>query len=97
MIARIRFRNSLYKMILLRNIIENKMHKEKMALLFGFEQFIINTEDYLLDQQIQEDNNQNKIKIIESSQLEDVKNEIWTKIENENKNSEDDQNVKEDE
>jgi hypothetical protein len=49
MIARIRFRNSLYKMILLRNIIENKMHKEKMALLFGFEQFIINTEDYLLD------------------------------------------------
>lgn len=52
MISRIRFRNSLYKMILLRNIIENKMHKEKMALLFGFEQFIINTEDYLLDQHL---------------------------------------------
>jgi len=45
MIARIRFRNSLYKLIIFRNIVETKMHKEKMAMLFGFEQLIINTEE----------------------------------------------------
>jgi hypothetical protein len=37
MIARIRFRNNLYKLILLRNIIENKIYREKMDLLYGFE------------------------------------------------------------
>jgi len=37
MINRIRFRNSLYKLIVFRNVVENKMHKEKMALLFAFE------------------------------------------------------------
>lgn len=31
MINRIRFRTALYKLIIFRNIIENKMHKEKMA------------------------------------------------------------------
>lgn len=45
MIARIRFRNSLYKLIIFRNIVETKVHKEKMSLLFGFEQLIINTEE----------------------------------------------------
>jgi hypothetical protein len=45
MIARIRFRTALYKLIIFRNIIENKMHKEKMAKLFAFEQLIINTEE----------------------------------------------------
>jgi hypothetical protein len=45
MIARIRFRNALYKLIIFRNIIENKIHKEKMAMLFAFEQLIINTEE----------------------------------------------------
>jgi hypothetical protein len=44
MISRIKFRNNLYKLILFRNIIENKIHKEKLQLLYGFEQFIINTE-----------------------------------------------------
>ena len=46
MIARNNFRVSLYKLILLKNIVETKMHKEKMQMLFAFEQFIINTEDY---------------------------------------------------
>lgn len=45
MIARIRFRTALYKLIIFRNIIENKMHKEKMAKLYAFEQLIINTEE----------------------------------------------------
>ena len=45
MISRIRFRTALYKLIIFRNIIENKMHKEKMAQLFAFEQLIINTEE----------------------------------------------------
>jgi hypothetical protein len=37
MIARIRFRTNLYKLIIFRNIIDNKIHKEKMAKLFAFE------------------------------------------------------------
>ncbi len=45
MIARKNFRISLYKMMLLKNIIENKVHKEKMQMLYAFEQMIINTED----------------------------------------------------
>ena len=45
MLDKIRFRTCLYKLILLRNIIENKVHKEKMCLLFSFEQLIINTEE----------------------------------------------------
>lgn len=45
MIARIRFRHSLYKLIIFRNLVETKMHKEKMAMLYGFEQLIINTEE----------------------------------------------------
>lgn len=45
MLARKAFRISLYKMILLKNVVENKMHKEKMAMLYAFEQMIINTED----------------------------------------------------
>lgn len=45
MLARKRFRLSLYKLMLLKNIIENKVHKEKMQMLYAFEQMIINTED----------------------------------------------------
>lgn len=45
MISRKYFRISLYKMMLLKNIIENKVHKEKMQMLYAFEQLIINTED----------------------------------------------------
>ena len=45
MINRINFKNSLYKLILLKNIIETKVYKEKMAVLFAFEQMIINTEE----------------------------------------------------
>jgi len=45
MIARNNFRVSLYKLILLKNIVETKVHKEKMQVLFAFEQLIINTED----------------------------------------------------
>ncbi len=36
---------ALYKLILLKNIIDNKVHKEKMSMLYAFEQIIINTED----------------------------------------------------
>ena len=45
MISRNNFRVSLYKLILLKNIIDTKIHKEKMQMLFAFEQLIINTED----------------------------------------------------
>ncbi len=45
MLARKRFRLSLYKLMLLKNIVENKVHKEKMQMLYAFEQMIINTED----------------------------------------------------
>ena len=45
MIARKAFRISLYKMMLFKNIVENKVHKEKMSMLYAFEQLIINTED----------------------------------------------------
>lgn len=45
MLSRKRFRLSLYKLMLLKNLIENKVHKEKMQMLYAFEQMIINTED----------------------------------------------------
>jgi hypothetical protein len=45
MLNRIHFRNSLYKLILLQNIVENKVYKEKMTMLYSFEQMIINTEE----------------------------------------------------
>jgi hypothetical protein len=45
MIARNNFRVNLYKLILLKNILDTKLHKEKMQMLFAFEQLIINTED----------------------------------------------------
>lgn len=45
MLARKKFRLSLYKLMLLKNLLENKIHKEKMQMLFAFEQMIINTED----------------------------------------------------
>lgn len=37
MIARNNFRLSLYKLILLKNILDTKLHKEKMQMLFAFE------------------------------------------------------------
>jgi len=37
-------------MIMLRNIIINKLHNEKMAMLFAFEQLIINTEDAIIEE-----------------------------------------------
>ena len=46
MIARNNFRVALYKLILLKNIVETKMHKERMQLLYSFEQLIINTEEF---------------------------------------------------
>ena len=45
MLNRIRFRTCLYKLILFRNIVQNKVHKENMSCLFAFEQLIINTEE----------------------------------------------------
>ena len=46
MLARNNFRVALYKLILLKNIVETKMHKERMQMLYAFEQLIINTEDF---------------------------------------------------
>ena len=37
MIARNNFRVALYKLILLKNIVETKMHKERMQMLYAFE------------------------------------------------------------
>jgi hypothetical protein len=37
MLARKHFRISLYKLMLLKNIVENKVHKEKMQMLYAFE------------------------------------------------------------
>ena len=50
---KLRFRQSLYKLILFKNIVETKIHKEKMQLLFAFEQMIINTEDQDTQEQIE--------------------------------------------
>ena len=44
MINRLRFKKCLYRMILLRNLIEIKLHKEKMTKLFAFESFVYNLE-----------------------------------------------------
>ena len=45
MVARNNFRVALYKLILIKNIVETKMHKERMQCLYAFEQLIINTEE----------------------------------------------------
>ena len=44
MIARNNFRVALYKLILLKNILDTKVHKVKVKLLDAFEKLIINTE-----------------------------------------------------
>jgi hypothetical protein len=44
MISRKNFRVNLYKLILTKNIVENKVHRERMSMLYAFEQMIINTE-----------------------------------------------------
>ena len=44
MIARNNFKVALYKMIILKNILETKLHKEKVRKLDAFEKLIINTE-----------------------------------------------------
>ena len=51
MLSRLRFRNCLYKLIIFKNIVENKVHKEKMSMLFAFEQLIINTEEQLEEEE----------------------------------------------
>ena len=53
MLARNNFRVALYKLILIKNILETKMHKERMMMLYAFEQLIINTED--IDEDDEED------------------------------------------
>ena len=62
MIARKNFKKALYKLIIFRNILENKIHKEKMEILFAFEQLIINTEE-----QTKNEENNNSIMIINDS------------------------------
>jgi hypothetical protein len=51
MLSRLRFRNCLYKLIIFKNIVENKAHKEKLSMLFAFEQLIINTEEQLEEEE----------------------------------------------
>lgn len=63
MIARNNFRVCLYKLILLKNILDTKMHKEKMQMLFAFEQLIINTED-------PNDQTQNDVQYFDDQQAE---------------------------
>lgn len=46
MIARNNFRVALYRLILLKNIVDTKIHKERMQMLYCYEQLIINTEDF---------------------------------------------------
>ena len=36
-IKRKNFRTNLYKLIIFKNIVENKIHKEKMSMLYSFE------------------------------------------------------------
>ena len=55
MVARSNFRVSLYKLILIKNIVETKMHKERMQMLYAFEQLIINTEDPDEDEEDEEE------------------------------------------
>ena len=40
-----RFRQCLYRLILLKNIIETKVHNESLIMLHAFEQLIINTDE----------------------------------------------------
>lgn len=40
-----RFSKRLYRLILVKNLIQAKVHKEQMSVLFAFEQLIMNTED----------------------------------------------------
>lgn len=63
MIARNNFRVCLYKLILLKNILDTKLHKEKMQMLFAFEQLIINTED-------PNDQTQNDVQYFDDEQAE---------------------------
>ena len=46
MLDRNNFRVALYKLILLKNIVETKVHKERIQMLYAFEQLIINTEEF---------------------------------------------------
>ena len=59
MLARLRFRTCLYKMIIFKNIVETKVHKEKMTMLFAFEQLIINTEEQQEIDDEEDENNEN--------------------------------------
>ena len=47
---------SLYKLLLLKNIVENKVHRERMAMLDCFEQLILNTDEAPDDDQPAEQN-----------------------------------------
>ena len=65
MIARNNFRVALYKLIQLKNIVETKIHKERMQVLYAFEQFIINTEDPSGSEEDDENSQENQTKFIE--------------------------------
>ena len=46
-LARRSFRASLFKMILFKNLVESKVHKEKMSAMYAFEKLLLNAEDAL--------------------------------------------------
>lgn len=71
MIARIRFRHHLYKLLVFRNIVEMKMHKEKMATLYGFEQLIINTEEQQ-ELELAEQEQQEQAKILDEMKVTEL-------------------------
>ena len=54
MLARLKFRKCLYKLIFLKNIIDKKLHKEKIQTVYAFEQFIINTEEHFFKQEFKD-------------------------------------------
>ena len=80
MINRINFRNSLYKLIVLGNVLENKLHKEKMAKLYAFEQLIINTEE-VMEQEFMEKQQMEQEQANEEAEVDEVtEDDIKAKI-----------------
>jgi hypothetical protein len=45
MLNRLKFRRNLFKLLILKNVIETKVHKENMVKMFVFERLIANTEE----------------------------------------------------
>jgi hypothetical protein len=44
MVNRVRFRRCLYRLLILRNILESKVYKENLVMMYAYEQLIMNAE-----------------------------------------------------